>query len=105
MNNNYVSHDTTAMRDWSNNIEDKSNDYDTLVKQFYAIVDQFVGSNEFKGGLSEDFYNLIIGKRADFERYSESFRECSKYLRSRASGIESDEAQEKSIINGANPFN
>ena len=99
-----VSHDTNAMRDWSNNMDQKSSDYDHLVSSFYALVDQFVGSNEFKGGLSEDFYNLVISKRRDFEQYSDTFKECAKLISSRAGNIESDEAQLKSMFNRANPF-
>ena len=46
-----VSHDTNGMRDWSQNIEAKSNDYDDLINTFYAIVDEFVCSPHFIGRL------------------------------------------------------
>ena len=101
---NIVSHDTNAMRDWSNNMEQQSGDYDDLISRFYALVDQFVGSAEFKGGLSEDFYNMVIDKRNEFERYSDTFRECAKILSGRADNIESDEAYMKAMFHRANPL-
>ena len=44
-----VSHDTNAMRTWSNNVDQNSGDYDDLISKLYALVDQFVGSPQFKG--------------------------------------------------------
>ena len=101
---NIVSHDTNAMRDWSNNMDQQSTEYDHLISSFYALVDRFVGSPDFKGGLSEDFYNTVIDKRSDFERYSDTFRECAKILNSRAANIDSDEAQMKAMFHRANPL-
>ena len=57
-----VSHDTNAMRTWSNNVDQNSGDYDDLISKLYALVDQFVGSPQFKGGLSEEFFNVVINK-------------------------------------------
>jgi uncharacterized protein YukE len=99
-----VSHDTNAMREWSQNIETKSNDYDDLVNKFYAIVDQFVGSPQFKGGLSEEFFNVVMNQRNTFMQYSDTFRECAKYMNTKSSDIDSDEAQMKSMFNRANPL-
>ena len=55
-----VSHDTNAMRTWSNNVDQNSGDYDDLISKLYALVDQFVGSPQFKGGLSVVSYQRIF---------------------------------------------
>ncbi len=99
-----VSHDTSAMRTWSNNMEANSGDYDDLVSKLYNLVDGFVGSPEFKGGLSEEFYNTVYNQRAAFERYSDTFRECAKYMTTRAGHIDDEEAQTKNMFNSANPL-
>ena len=99
-----VSHDTNAMRTWSNNVDQNSGDYDDLISKFYAIVDQFVGSPQFKGGLSDEFFNVVINQRNTFLQYSETFRECAKYMTTKAGNIDSDEAQMKAMFNRANPL-
>ena len=81
-----------------------SGDYDDLITRFYNLVDQFVGSAEFKGGLSEEFFNVVINKRSEFLQYSETFRECAKYMTTKAGNIDSDEAQMKAMFNRANPL-
>lgn len=102
---NTVSHDTNAMRTWSTNVDQHSGDYDDLVSKFYNLVDQFVGSPDFKGGLSEEFFNTVVSKRQVFESYSDTFRECAKYMNTKAGNIDSDEAQMKAMFNRANPLN
>lgn len=101
---NIVSHDTNAMRTWSNNVEQSSGNYDDLVTRFYNLVDQFVGSPEFKGGLSEEFYNTVINQRQAFMNYSQTFRDCAEYMKTKAGNIDSDEAQMKAMFNRANPL-
>lgn len=102
---NVVSHDTNAMREWSNTMDEHSNNYDDLIRRFYALVDQFVGTADFKGKLSEDFYNNVYNQRSKFEQYSETFKECAELIKSRAGNIDSDEALLQSMINRANPLN
>lgn len=101
---NIVSHDTELMREWSTTVEEHSNSYDDLISRLYAIVDGFVGSPEFKGGLSEDFFNTVISQRNNFMQYSDTFKECAKLISTKAGNIDSDEAQLKSMINRANPL-
>lgn len=99
-----VSHDTDMMRDWSTNVEERANDYDTLVNRLYTLVDQFVGSADFKGGLSTDFENTVVSQKPEFMRYSETFRECVDLIKQTATSIDSDEAELQSSINSANPL-
>lgn len=99
-----VSHNTELMRDWSTTMDDNSSNYDDLVARLYGLVDQFVGSEEFKGGLSTDFEDKVISQRPAFERYSTTFNECSELIRKTATNIDSDEAELKSAINSANPL-
>lgn len=99
-----ISHNTELMNDWSARVNDSSNNYDELISRLYGLVDQFVGSPEFSGGLSADFEEKVISLRPVFERYSETFRECTDFINERVAVIESDEAELKSAINSANPL-
>lgn len=99
-----VSHDTDLMRDWSSNIDERANDYDSLVTRLYTLVDQFVGSPDFKGGLSTDFENTVINQKPEFLKYSETFRECVELINTTATNIDSDESDLQSGINNANPL-
>ena len=99
-----VSHNTELMRSWSTTMTDKSNNYDDLVARLYSLVDQFVGSEDFKGGLSTDFEDKVISQRPAFERYSATFNECSDLINKTATNIDSDEAELKGAINRANPL-
>lgn len=98
-----VSHDTDQMRNWSNTMDTNASDYDDLISKLYILIDQFVGS-EFKGGLSTDFVSKVIEQRPTFMKYSETFKECSELINSRAQKIDSDEEQLRSMINKANPL-
>ncbi len=99
-----VSHNTELMRDWSTTMDENNNNYDDLVARLYNLVNQFVGSEEFKGGLSTDFEEKVVSQRPAFERYSATFAECSELIRKTASDIDTDEGELKSAINRANPL-
>lgn len=99
-----VSHDTEGMRSWSTALDENSNNYDDLVARLYSLVDQFVGSADFKGGLSTDFEEMVVSQRPAFERYSQTFRECVELINQRATSIDNDEAELKNMINSANPL-
>lgn len=99
-----VSHNTEMMRDWSTTMDENNSNYDELVARLYRLVDQFVGSEEFKGGLSTDFEDKVVAQKPAFERYSTTFAECSEIIRKTATNIDSDEAELKSAINRANPL-
>ncbi len=99
-----VSHDTEQMRNWSGNMENQANDYDSLINRLYAIIDGFVGSPQFKGGLSSDFLDKVLSKKSAFMQYSETFRDCSELINSTAGRIDSDEEALKARIARANPL-
>ena len=99
-----VSHSTDLMRGWSENINDKSNNYDELINKLYNLIDFFVGSEDFRGGITKDFEDSVISHREEFKRYSSTFRECTEYISKAATDIESDEAELKASFNNANPF-
>ena len=99
-----VSHDTDLMRDWSNTMDTNASDYDSLINRLYSLVDQFVGSEEFRGGLSTDFMDKVMSQKPAFIRYSDTFKECAELISSTAGRIDSDEAELKSAINSANPL-
>lgn len=99
-----VSHNTEGMRSWSNKLGENSNNYDDLVARLYNLVDQFVGSADFKGGLSTDFEEMVVSQRPAFERYSQTFRECVDLINQTATNIDNDEAELKNMINSSNPL-
>ena len=87
---NIVSNNTGAMNDWSSNINTQADDYDTLVKKLYVLVDSFANSENFRGSLSKDFENVVLNQRPMFDSYSSTFRECAKYIKSAAYRIDSE---------------
>jgi uncharacterized protein YukE len=99
-----ISHNTELMREWSTNMDEKANNYDELVASLYNLVHLFAGSEDFKGGLSEEFTETVENQRAAFERYSSTFAECTELIRKTATNIDSDEAELKGAINSANPL-
>ena len=104
MGTGVVSHDTELMRNWSNTMGENTNQYDSLVNRLYGLIDQFVGSEEFRGGLSTDFMDKVMSQKPAFIRYSDTFKECAELINSTATRIDSDEAELKSAINSANPL-
>lgn len=104
MGTNTVSHNTEAMRSWSTNMNENADNYDMLVNRLYALVDQFVGSSDFSGGLSSDFMDKVLSQKPAFERFSTTFKECAKLINDRSRKIDSDEAELKSRIANANPL-
>ena len=99
-----VSHNTDSMRNWSKDMEGKADSYDMLVNRLYSLVDDFVGSKNFSGGLSNDFKTNVQDKKQKFLMYSTTFRECSELITKRAAKIDSDEAQLKNYFQRNNPL-
>lgn len=104
MGTGIVSHDTNLMRDWSNTMNENNDNYEYLINRLYLLVDQFVGSDEFRGGLSTDFADKVLSQKPAFIKYSETFKECSELINSTAGKIDSDEAELKSRISAGNPL-
>lgn len=99
-----VSHNTDRMRDWSSAVDSKAGDYDSLIDRLYNLVEGFAGSANFKGGLSTDLLSNMTELRPQFLKYSSTFRDCTDLIRSRATGIDSDEAALKGKIDKSNPL-
>lgn len=104
MGTNTVSHNTEGMRSWASNMEANAESYDMLVNRLYSLVDQFVGSSDFSGGLSSDFMDRVLSQKPEFQKFSTTFNECAKLINDRSRKIDSDEAQLKSRIAAANPL-
>ena len=45
-----------------------------------------------------------MNQRNTFMQYSDTFRECAKYMNTKSANIDSDEAQMKAMFNRANPL-
>ena len=99
-----VSHNTDSMRNWSKNMEGNADNYDMLINRLYSLIDDFVGSKNFSGGLSSDFKTNVQDKKQKFLMYSTTFRESSELVNKRAVKIDSDEAQLKSYFQRNNPL-
>ncbi len=104
MSGGIVSHNTEGMRNWSSNLDKNNATYTELINELYRNIDYFVGSPEFKGGLSEDFGNNVLSKRVEFERFSETFDECVELIKERANKIDSDESELSASIRSSNPL-
>ena len=99
-----VSHNTDRMRDWSSVMDTNAGDYDSLINRLYNLVEGFAGSEQFRGGLSADLINRMTELKPQFLKYSSTFRDCTDLIRSRATGIDSDEAALKGKIDKSNPL-
>lgn len=99
-----VSHNTDRMRDWSSAVDTKAGDYDSLINRLYNLIEGFAGSEQFKGGLSVDLLNNMNELKPQFLKYSSTFRDCTELIRSRATGIDNDEAALKGRIDKSNPL-
>lgn len=99
-----VSHNTELMRNWSDSLTENTNNYDDLVNRLFFLIDQFVGSADFRGGLSTDFEEVVVSKKPEFQKYAETFRECAELINKTSVKIDNDEAELKSMANSANPL-
>lgn len=99
-----VTHNTEAMRTWSGNITNSSNEYKDYISSLYNLVDTLVAA-DFTGGLSKDFENSVLDKREEFNRLAEVLEECSDLISKTSEGIDNDEAELKASIERHNSFN
>lgn len=99
-----VSHNTEAMRDWASVVNENTNLYSQKIEALYSLINQFVGSPDFKGGLSTDFENQVIDLRPKFEEYAQVIEECVDIIKERATIIDDVESELDSSIRGENPL-
>jgi len=104
MSSKIVSHSTEAMNNWAKTRESDAEDFDTMVNELYSLIDQFVGTDEFRGGLAEDLRNNLDSYKSEFRKYSTTFREASDVMKKNANKIETNDAMHKRNINAANPM-
>ena len=97
-------HDTREMRNWAGTMNTNADDYDSLVNRLYALIDGFVGSEQFRGGLSADFLQKVASQKSTFLRYSETFRDFADLINSRAGINDSKQQDLEARINRANPL-
>ncbi len=87
---NAVSNNSQEMRNWSNDVNMQSDDYDALIKRLYTLIDGFVNSEDFKGSLSNEFENVVLNQKDMFNSFSTTFRECSDLIKTTSYKIDSD---------------
>lgn len=87
---NAVSNNTQGMNEWSRNIESQADSYDELIRKLYTLVDQFANSEDFRGSLSKEFENTVLNQRQMFDSYSDTFRQCTEYMKRTANRIDAE---------------
>lgn len=97
-----ISHNVELMQEWTSCMSENASNYDELVSRLYNLVNQFVGSEDFKGGLSTDFEENLNRLRPEFERYSETFKESIDFVNERANSISDAESELTNRINSGN---
>lgn len=103
-NANIVSNNSDGMRNWSSNIQSSADDYDGLINRLYSLVEGFANSKDFKGALSDNFYNSFMAMKPNFLKYSSTFRDSAELINSRAANIDNNRAMLNSKINRQNPL-
>ena len=88
-----VGNDTSQMNEWSNNVDLKNQDYEQLIQKLYTLVDNFASSEEFKGSLSKEFENSVLNQKQMFESYSNTLRQCTDYMKTTSTKIDSQNEQ------------
>lgn len=104
MSSNIVSRNTDSMRGWANTMSANADEYSSLINRLYSLIEQFVGTEDFKGGLSTDFLTKMSELRPEFEKYSTTFEECSKLIKDRSIRMDNSDAELASRISRGNPF-
>lgn len=99
-----VSHNVELMQEWSTKMGDNSSYYDTLVDNLYTLIHQLAGSEDFRGGLANDFEEQMERIKPDFKRYSETFQDSIEYVKERTTQIQDDEQFLTNKINSGNLF-
>ncbi len=97
-----ISHSIELMEDWSSRMGDNTNNYDEMVNKLYNLIYQFVGSEDFKGGLSTDFEENMNRLRPEFAKYSTTFSESIEFINERANSIQDKESELANRINSNN---
>lgn len=94
-----IAHDTELMDAWIGNLEDKDNYYVDAMNELFNSVNTLVGSPEFMGGIPENFQERVLSKRANFDKYSQTFEDLCKFMKNKKDQIESDT---QSLVNQIN---
>lgn len=100
-----VGHNTEKMREWSTQMDSNSNDYGSLIRELYNLVDEFTNSNLFKGGLSDEFLQNFMALRQEYLKFENVFNECTEFIRTKASNIDSDDLYLQNLVKKGNPLN
>ena len=105
MGSNLVGNNSDGMRSWSSNMDNSANEFDGSINKLYSLVEGFVNSRDFKGTLSDNFYNTFSAMRPDFLMFSEFFRGYSNLMKDRASKIDNTHSALNKMVNSMNYFN
>lgn len=97
-----LSHSIELMDEWSSKMGDNSNYYDTLVGNLYNLIYQLAGSEDFRGGLADDFLEQMEIAKPKFNEYSDTFQECIDIVKEKAMQIQDDEQYLLGKINSGN---
>lgn len=96
-----VAHDTELMEMWVNNLGDKNQYYMDAMSELFNSVNVLVGSPEFSGGVPENFQDRVLGKRANFDKYSQTFEDLCEFMKNKKTQIEDDTQRLVNEINNS----
>lgn len=99
-----VAHDTELMREWIDKLESNDNYYLEMIEELFGSVDTLVGSPEFSGGVPEVFREKVVGKKPNFMRYDETFKDIIELMKKKLDEIESDTQMMVDRIQGSSAF-
>lgn len=99
-----ISHDTDMIDSWTKTMDSNDTEYEELVKKFYAVLEDLLGSVDLQGGLADDLSRTAEEVKNPLLSYSQTFKDCSEFMKKTGRQIESDEQYLNSVINNNNPL-
>ena len=86
-----IGSNTTSMRDWSNTVGTKAEEFNDYVDGLYQKIDALL-STDYKGGVSDTFNEAVLDLRPFFTRQYETLQEFCSTINTAADNI--DEKQQ-----------
>ncbi len=99
-----VAYDTELMAKWTSNLDEKDQYYLDMMNELFDSVNMLVGSPDFAGGIPEHFQEKVLSKRGNFDRYSQTFEDLCKFMKSEIDRREDDTQMLVNAINNNTAF-
>ena len=86
-----IGSNTTSMRDWSNTVGNKAEEFNDLVNGLYSKIEALLAT-DYKGGVSDTFNETVLDLKPFFTRQYETLNEFCSTINTAADNI--DEKQQ-----------